>query len=830
MSHQKNKVLLLAAMVALLALPATAIAGTCGVLPFSAGPGVNRGAAPNITALVSSELDIRGGYDLVIAADPADFEGGDCGASTSCIKQFGQANKHEAVVAGKIVEAGDDAYKITLTLHDGRTAGALRTVVREVPSSADLLMDAVASVVVELVTGEAPDEEEQADAAAETGPLYDDLDFDELMEDADEEVTPNNRKRGRAAPRNPGQDDGDRRRDDVDEDDPFELDDELDALDLSAEEMDRKKRDRERQAQLDREREAEDERKARERAEEERRQRIAEERAREEESRMRAEREERDRRARADRERREEEERMAEERAARQREEDERQARADRERRQREEADRAEKDRARQQREDDERQARVDRDRKQQEDEQRQARADRERRDREAAEQTERDERQARADRTARTERDSRSASRARDDGDRDGGYARDEDMSSRVHREKERRRAAELDRAERERDDSPSAVALAPATGILIGSAFDDDEEGGGIFIGPDDDDDDYESGILMGAAAEDIDFSDDVDDADGTREGMIISGASDEENPGVRRRREAEQGDDRYARARTFGDSPSDDDYSRRDQEDRDARSGAAEREYDRDGEDSDTESDRDRRERDRSSRVERDYDRDRGSSERVASRDDSYLSDEYDEYDLDGESYAPTRSSSGRSKVKRTETRSGNRPWFSGRVVGGYTNYYLHFAQYGVDLAFFPVPRVSVDVQVDFWTLSIRECPECDQEYRTLPSFYVGGSYRFTNLKIVQPYVGGDIGGVVYAIGTLDDGAGNITRRPLVGAAFEVKGGVDFMFTRHFGVGAGLKAGLAYASKIKENVHPDWNPLQFLLNARIAAVVQF
>ena len=206
-------------------------------------------------------------------------------------------------------------------------------------------------------------------------------------------------------------------------------------------------------------------------------------------------------------------------------------------------------------------------------------------------------------------------------------------------------------------------------------------------------------------------------------------------------------------------------------------------------------------------------------------MASRDDTYLAD-----DLDGDerSYSTGRSTA--SSVKRSDTKGANRPWVSARVSGGYTNYYLHFAQYGFDLGFFPVPRVSVDVQVDFWTLSIRECPECEQEYRTLPSFYLGGSYRFTQLKIVQPFVGGDVGAIVYAVGTIDDGAGTITRKPLMGAAFEVKGGADFMFTRHFGVGVGIKAGAAYASRIKENVHPDWKPFQFLLNARVAAVVQF
>lgn len=817
MSHSLNKALLLSSLAVLLAVPATALAGTCGVLPFSASSDVNRGAAPNITALVSSELDIRGGYDLVIAASPEEFEGGDCGGSPACIKQFGQANKHEAVVAGNVATAGEDTYRLTLKLHDGRSAGLIRAVSRDVPSSADALMGAVTAVVVELVTGEAPSEDDDGDGPAEDdGPLFDDLDFDEMMDEAEVEVKPNNRKRGRAAPRNPG-DDRDRSYDEDEDDDPFGVD-ELDALDLSAEEMEKKKRDRERAIEEERQREIAEKRAARERAEQEREKRIAEERAREEEERMRAERAERDRRARADRERRETEERERIERERREREDEERRALADRERRQREEAEQAERDRARREKDKEERLARAEREAREEEAAARDARARREQREQEESRSRASAERQKEEEYTR----------------DRSRSASRDDDMSARVERERARRRGEEIDRAEREQDDDEaqfeSGIALAPATGIMIGSAFDDDEDGGGFFIGPGDDDDD-DDGILIGSAADEIDFSDDDDEE--PREGMIISDAADDdENPGVRRRREAEQGgSDRYARARDFGGSdrsPAADD----DEDDEDVY-----RRADEDDEDDYRRADEDDRGSTTSSSsrtASRDRDRGFDRDERVASRDTSYLADDdYDEYDLDADtssSYAAPRRSASRSKVSRSSTSSGNRPWFSARLSGGYTNYYLHFAQYGFDLAVFPAPRVSVDLQVDFWTLSIRECPECEQEFRTLPSFYLGGSYRFTNLKIVQPYVGGDVGAVVYAIGTLDDGTGVIERRPLMGAAFEAKGGVDFMFTRHFGVGVGLKAGLAYAPKIKDNVHPDWNPLQFLLNARIAAVVQF
>ena len=127
MSQKITSILLALSALALVATPTTALAGTCGVLPFSAGEGVKRGAAPNISALVSSELDIRGGYDLVIAAPAEDFEGGDCGSSTSCIREFGKANKHEAVVAGRVEVAGSE-YFLTLKLHNGSTAAVIREV------------------------------------------------------------------------------------------------------------------------------------------------------------------------------------------------------------------------------------------------------------------------------------------------------------------------------------------------------------------------------------------------------------------------------------------------------------------------------------------------------------------------------------------------------------------------------------------------------------------------------------------------------------------------------------------------------------------------------
>lgn len=751
MSHRiaLSSTLLLAA--ALCVAPGSALAGTCGVLPFSAGDGVNEGAAANISALVSSELDIRGGFDLVIAAPAEDFEGGDCGASTSCIKEFGKANKHEAVVSGR-VEASGDEYALTLKLHDGKTANVIREVSASVPQKALQLADAIPDVVIELATGKAPDADEDAVADEDSGPLFDDVDFDDLMDEAEEEVETPKKKRSRAAPRNPRYDDEDDRRDDDEGEDPFGID-ELDALDMSAEQLEKERRDRARQAELERIRAEEERQRERERAEEEKRRRIAEEREREERERARREREERERIARIEAERRAEEERLE-----RERQERDRQARLERERRERE---------------DRERQARADRERREREEREAQARADEERRDRE---------RQARAgrERREREEREERMAARERD-------------------REPE----PEVD------DDDEvvlaSALTLGPSSGILIGGGDDDEEDGdyGGIMISSGDDDEDYD------------DYE--VEEDDEPREGMIIGDDDERENPNVRRRREAgidrdeDEADDRYSRARDFNRSRTDE-YEDDEDDDYDLDL-VDEDEGDREDEDDEYE--------------DRSYEERSYGSEPIASRDDAYLDD--GRYEADSYSSRRGRTRTG-SSVKKSDTGWGNRPWFSARVAGGYTNYYLHFAQYGVDLGVFPHPRVSVDLQADFWTLSIRECPDCEQQYRTLPSFYLGGSYRFTNLKIVQPYVGGDVGTIVYAVGTLTDEAGNVTRRPLMGAAFEVKGGADFMFTRHFGIGAGVKAGLAYAPKIKDNVHPDWNPLQFLINVRIAAVVQF
>ena len=772
MSQLLSKTSLVLVALALCNAPTAAMAGTCGVLPFSAGEGVNRGAGPNITALVSSELDIRGGYDLVIAAPPEDFEGGDCGASTTCIKAFSRANKHDAVVAGAVVADGDQ-YTLTLKLHDGNNAALLRKVTKNVPSSALLLADAVTDIVIELVTGAAPDRD--GDASADDGPLFDDVDFDELLDEAEDEIKqPKRKKRSRAAPRNPGHDDEIDLDDGDEDDDPFGID-ELDALDMSADQIEKKKRDRQRHAELDRVRKEEEERLSRARAEEERQRRIAEDREREDRERARREREDRERRARIEAEQREEQERQARVRQEREREERER-IQEEREEREREERDSK---------------ARAEREERDQ--------RDRERKDRESRVRDE-DERQARADRDQRNQEDRKR--RDREDRDRE---------------DRERR-----DREDRQADDDGdemvlgSALALGPASGIIIG--------------GDDDDDDDDDGGIVIGAV-------DDEDDE--PREGMIIGDDDRRENPNVRRRREADANrnddgrGDRYSRARSF--DASSDNRNPRDNN----RSSSSSRDYDEDADlDLLDDDDDDRRSGDQS--YDRD-DNDRNYDERsyrersygndpVASRDGGYLSDDYDSKDGGSRSYTAGRKQGAEGNLSRSNTGWGNRPWISARLSGGYTNYYLHFAQYGLDIGFFPVPRVSVDLQADFWTLSIRDCPGCEQQYRTLPSFYMGGSYRFTNLKIVQPYVGGDIGAVVYAIGLLTEEDGSTKRRPLTGVVFQVKGGADFMFTRHFGLGAGVKAGLAYASKIQENVHPEWNPLQFLLNVRLAAVVQF
>lgn len=166
------------------AAPVLAVAGTCGVVPFAAGGGVDQRAADNIAALISTEVDIRGGYDLVLAATPGELKPA-CSADLSCAQGWAKGKGHAFVVVGKVEAEGTAKYKISTQIVDVATGKTVKQLVRSLDKGADRLLDLVPDFVAELITGQSPMAAAEADAAkkkADTAALTD-VDIDALEEE-----------------------------------------------------------------------------------------------------------------------------------------------------------------------------------------------------------------------------------------------------------------------------------------------------------------------------------------------------------------------------------------------------------------------------------------------------------------------------------------------------------------------------------------------------------------------------------------------------------------------------------------------------------------------
>jgi len=322
-----------------MALPTAVLAGTCGILPFSAGSGVGRGAADNIGSLVSTEVDIRGGFELVLSAD-ADKVADGCSNDSSCITSFGKSQGFDKVVSGSVSARGAKQYIIRVEFHEVRSGQLVRSVSRTLDRSPDSLLDEIPGMVEELLTGQRPVEEDdrgQPGAGGSSEALFDD---DDINFGDDDDRAENDKPSWMARDRQ-----GRRLRKGDQDEDPLGLDD-IDDMDLDLDELSegtqsRKRKQREEREALEAERQAEqdqlaalaaeEERKRQEersrretdrRAEKDRLHRVAEQR-RVEEDRERTERERLDRiRTEEEHQRREEERQLADE-ARRRRELDE---------------------------------------------------------------------------------------------------------------------------------------------------------------------------------------------------------------------------------------------------------------------------------------------------------------------------------------------------------------------------------------------------------------------------------------------------------------------------------------------------------------------------
>jgi hypothetical protein len=735
-SVQRNFQALLCLSVALLS-PSIALAGSAGILPFSSSKGVPNGAAENIASLVSTEIDIRGGYDLVMSAGTDEVAAG-CGERSACVDEYGNENDFVHVVTGSVSTAGANRYTLVLTLYKVGSGSAIRQVLNTLDRSPDALLNGIPDLVVELLTGQRPVHEEDSpqQAAKGSAKLFSDGDdFSDSEdssnnngdfqddEDQDKRKWMERDRHGRLTQPVDG------------EEDPLGLD-EIDDLDLDLDELSSDHQTKKRKQRSEREAAA---RAAH--AEEERLAQVAEE----ERSRRMREREIRERERQQDEQRLEEQEerRIAEERQRRQQDE---QRRSREEQRREEEREQAREERRREEKREQAREERRREEKREQAREERRREEQRQRMDRERREER---------DRERERERDRREAEELdREERERRNARARFEEDQ----RAEERKRREERDDYQRDSQDR-----------------YDEDEE-----------DITLDAGIIIIESDEDEEEEEDEDGGFGI---LIEEDGGDDEEP----------------------------DYNRSDDRD-DERSFDERQDFNID------------QRRNESSRRDRKERRPRSSYER--SRRDRSKESRDDDYDVDRDERSQRRGN--RAETKRKQERSSGRPPGSIHAFVGYNYYYLSFLRAGLEGNIYVLPALSLDFSVEAWMLWV-ELPEGEDderrmEGRVLPNFLVGASYRMRPHPVVKPFVGGDIGTVIYAQ--------NPDRTPLFALVIAAKGGSEFDLPKNFGLFVTARVGVSISGDLEQDgiadiqqwVNETWSPTRVFFNIGAGALYRF
>ena len=691
---------------------ASALADSAGILPFSSGKGVPQGAAENIASLVSTEVDIRGGYDLVLSAADDEVAAG-CGERSACVDEYGRANSFSHVVTGSVSSAGSKRYTLVLTLYKMGSAAAVRQVLNTMSRSPDSLLNGIPDLVVELLTGQRPVHEEDKpsnDRNSKAG----------LFTDGDEFGDDENLGGSEQAGSNGETDGEDRKWMERDrngrltqptsgEEDPLGLDDldldlDLDLDELSSDHQVKKRKER-------------GEREAKARAAHAEEERLAEIAAQERQPRKQ-ERED-------ERLEREEERRIVEERARRSDQEQSRIRKDERRRREREQtADDERRERQRKRAQDD--------DLRQQEQERREAEAD-ERKESE------------RRDARARFEED-------------------------RLSKERARREDRESERASYSRDDEDEGEGPTLDAGIIIIESDDGEgEDEGGDF-------------------------------------GILIEEDDDDDEPAYNR------GDDER------------DDENERDYE------SASDYKSERDNED----------ERDDYEEINIDRRGNRGSLRDQSKRDSSsgYGSARPTPERSDvPERLAIGRNSRGSARSQSPKTSSG-RPPGAIRAFVGYNNYYLSFLKMGVEGSIYILPALSLDLGVEAWMLWLREGEDLHLAARVLPNFLIGASYRMRFHPVIMPFVGGDVGTVIYAQKVEIADNEIIAKTPLFALVVAAKGGCEFNLPKNFALFLSLRVGVSISGDLEQDgladiqqyVNETWSPTRVFFNIGAGAMYRF
>ena len=159
----------------ILALPGVAWAeGNAVVLPMVAS-GVDSKVGPNLTSLLSSELDFSGAFDTVNDIPAPPTLNAACLTSTKCLAGIAKDNDADALVAGTVT-SGSAGLKVSLVLYDAAKNAVVRKKSFDIASDVASVAGAAPKMAKEL-TGEGSTAAAEEEAGPGAAAFEDEEDF-----------------------------------------------------------------------------------------------------------------------------------------------------------------------------------------------------------------------------------------------------------------------------------------------------------------------------------------------------------------------------------------------------------------------------------------------------------------------------------------------------------------------------------------------------------------------------------------------------------------------------------------------------------------------------
>ena len=159
-------------------------------------------------------------------------------------------------------------------------------------------------------------------------------------------------------------------------------------------------------------------------------------------------------------------------------------------------------------------------------------------------------------------------------------------------------------------------------------------------------------------------------------------------------------------------------------------------------------------------------------------------------------------------------------------------------MSFLKLGLEGSIYVLPALSLDFGVEAWMLWLREGEDLHLAARVLPNFLVGASYRMNVHHVVKPFVGGDVGTVIYAQKVEVAGSAIIARTPLFALVVAAKGGAEFELPKNFGLFVSARVGVSISGDLEQDgladiqqyVNETWSPTRVFFNAGFGARYRF